>query len=195
MAEPLHHKTIQHFHEPGDCHELTFSCVNQRPLLIRDEWRALLCRSIDSALVVRDLRLLAFVLMPEHVHLLLYPATSRHADISRFLKAVKRPFSYHIRQQLERERNTLLDELSYVDKRGERQFQFWQAGPGYDRNLSTPAVVLASMDYIHANPVKRGLCSRAQDWKWSSARAYCSETYVVDEDLPSIHRLPSHFLS
>ena len=45
-------------------------------------------------------------------------------------------------------------------------------GPGCDRNLFTPRAILASLDYIHDNPVKRGLCERVIDWPWSSARYY-----------------------
>ena len=37
------------------------------------------------------------------------------------------------------------------------------------RNLTSAAAVWATMEYIHANPVRRGLCQRATDWNWSSA--------------------------
>jgi putative transposase len=57
---------------------------------------------------------------------------------------------------------------------------FWQEGPDYDRKLQTCEAVLASIDYIHLNPVKRGLCQRARDWRWSSARFYESGGTVVD---------------
>jgi putative transposase len=33
-------------------------------------------------------------------------------------------------------------------------------------------VLRAAIDYIHANPVRRGLVARAEDWEWSSARWY-----------------------
>lgn len=65
-------------------------------------------------------------------------------------------------------------------------FRFWQEGPGFDRNLFSPEAITASMDYIHLNPVKRGLCEKATDWKWSSARFYLGET--TDPDLPTLTR-------
>ena len=64
-----HRKQIRHFHEPGDLHELTFSCYSRMPLLTNDVWREMLCRSIDTAIDRWQFRLVAFVLMPEHVHL------------------------------------------------------------------------------------------------------------------------------
>ena len=61
-----HRKRIRHFHEPGDFHELTFSCYKRMPLLTNDLWRRLLAESIDEAADARQFHLNAFVFMPEH---------------------------------------------------------------------------------------------------------------------------------
>ena len=53
--------------------------------------------------------------------------------------------------------------------------------------------ILASIDYIHNNPVQRKLCKRAIDWKWSSARKYLLPEAPLDSDLPQIHGLPAEF--
>ena len=45
-------------------------------------------------------------------------------------------------------------------------------GGGYDRNVTSSAVLRAMIDYSHANPVRRGLVSRPEEWEWSSARWY-----------------------
>jgi hypothetical protein len=50
--------------------------------------------------------------------------------------------------------------------------RFWQPGGGYDRNITSAAALRWMIDYIHANPVRRGLVSRAEDWEWSRARWY-----------------------
>jgi putative transposase len=49
---------------------------------------------------------------------------------------------------------------------------FWQPGGGYDRNITSTEALRAMIDYIHANPVRRGLVARAEEWEWSSARWY-----------------------
>ncbi len=55
-------------------------------------------------------------------------------------------------------------------QRGERTERlFWQAGKGYDRNIWEPKVLMTMIDYVHANPVRRGLVSRPSEWRWSSA--------------------------
>ena len=90
MAE--HRKQVRHDHEPGDLHELTFSCYQRKPLITNDGWRKLLCQSIDQAVERSSYRLIAFVLMPEHVHLLVLPTTTI-VEVDRFLSAVKQPYS------------------------------------------------------------------------------------------------------
>ena len=115
------------------------------------------------------MELATFVFMPEHVHLLVNPLQLA-PDIGLFLARLKQPFSKQIKQILVESKSPLLDQLTVLERPGKTCFRFWQEGPGYDRNLSNPKAILSSIDYIHTNPVDRGLCKRAADWKWSSAR-------------------------
>ncbi|WP_339688537.1 REP-associated tyrosine transposase [Gimesia maris] len=182
-------KRVRHFHELGDCHELTFSCYQNRSLLVCDLWKQMLCQSIERALRRYQFGLIAFVIMPNHVHLLVYPQ-QQECKIDRFLFAVKRPFSYRIKQLLQETQDRLLDDLTIRDRPGNTVFRFWQEGPGYDRNLSSLKAVEASIDYIHMNPVRKKLVDQSRDWKWSSARWYESEGELVDSDLPELSGLP-----
>jgi putative transposase len=184
-----HRKQVRHGHEPGDVHELTFSCYRRMPLLTNEEWRRMLARSVDRAVERHAFRLTAFVFMPEHVHLLVAP-TRPEPDLPGLLKAIKQPFSSQVKRQLAERGGGLLERLTVQERPGVTCFRFWQEGPGYDRNLWTEKAVLAAIDYIHMNPVRRGLCDRAVDWKWSSARRYVFPDGPVDEDLPKVHGVP-----
>jgi putative transposase len=187
-----HRKRVKHFHDPGDCHELTFSCDRRMALLTTDSWRQMLCAAIGTALAAHSFRLVAFVLMPEHVHLLVYPALAQ-ARVDELLFAIKRPFSFRIKTLLVASRNDLIKQLIIQERPGKAAFRFWQEGPGYDRNLFGEAATRQAIDYIHQNPVRRKLVEFARDWKWSSARWYESDRQLVDEDLPPIDGLPPHF--
>jgi putative transposase len=186
-------KRVRHFNQPGHCHELTFSCYRRWPLLTNDLWRAMLSESIDRAMAGHCYRLVAFVYMPEHVHLLVYPLEAA-SGIEGLLRAIKRPYSYRVKQLLVASKSRLLEKLTIRQRPGVQTFRYWQEGPGYDRNLIEPGTVLAAIDYLHKNPVRRGLCQRAADWRWSSARHYLQEGYVQDPQLPHIHGLPPEFL-
>ena len=55
---------------------------------------------------------------------------------------------------------------------GRSERLFWQPGGGFDRNIVEPRTLMAMIDYVHMNPVRRGLAERPIDWKWSSAGWY-----------------------
>ena len=149
----------------------------------------MLCQSIDRALVRYEFQLIAFVIMPNHLHLLVYPK-NRECKIDRLLAAIKRLFSYRIKELLIEAEDPLVDELTIRDRPGSTVFRFWQEGAGYDRNLSSQKAVEAAINYIHLNPVKQKLVDQCRDWKWSSAHWYEGEGQIVDSDLPAISGLP-----
>ena len=167
----VHRKTVRHFHEPGHLHELTFSCYRQMPLLNDEGWNENLACCLDEANNEMGMLLVAYVFMPDHVHLLVNP-TRPDPSISLYLARIKQPFSKQIKGILDGQSSDLLDQLTVQERPGKWCFRFWQEGPGFDRNLWTPQAIIASIDYIHNNPVKRGLCERPVNWRWSSARFY-----------------------
>lgn len=191
-ARQPHRKRIKHYDEPGDYYELTFSCYQRRKLLTNNTWRGFLARTIDDALVAEKCCPGAFVFMPEHVHLLIYPTdgTVDPDRVSRLLGAVKRPFSAQVKERLIETGSPLLDRLTIRERPGKTVFRFWQEGPGYDRNLQTEAAECASIDSIHMNPVRRKLCKTVAAWRWSSARWYLSGGRAIDPLLHSIHGVP-----
>jgi putative transposase len=193
-VKPHKYKTIKHYHEPGDLHELTFSCYRQTKLLTNDAWRKYLSRSIDEAGEQFRFNLIAFVFMPEHVHLLVFPL-DKEPNLPDYLAAIKRPVSADVKRDLQAANSPLLQRLTIRERPGKFSFRFWQEGPGYDRNLQNPTSVQSSIGYIHLNPIRRKLVTEAWLWKWSSARFYRSEGQEIDPDLPRITPLPSEFWS
>ncbi|MBI1900603.1 MAG: transposase [Planctomycetia bacterium] len=193
---PGHRKTVRHYHEPGDVHELTFSCYRRMPLLTNNPWRCALPRSIDAAMAACEFRLIAFVFMPEHVHLLVYPLGQENVEerIARLLAAVKRPVSAEVHQRLKQSHSPLLAKLVVRERPGRHVFRFWQEGPGYDRNLEGEKAVLAAVDYIHLNPVRRRLVKRPEDWRWSSYRRYHEPAWKPDADLPHVEGVPAELV-
>jgi len=150
---PVYRKKVQHFNEPGHFHELTFSCYKRLPLLTNETWLFMLSESIDLAMQRHGYSMVAFVYMPEHVHLLVFPQGTA-AGIDQLLKAIKRPFSYRIKGLLEETESPLLRKLSIRQRPGVEAFRFWQEGPGYDRNLVTLETGSAAAAYIHLIPVR-----------------------------------------
>ena len=184
--EPGHRKRVKHWHEPGHAHELTFSCYQRFPLLDDDGRKRLLSQAIDRPVERYSFDLVAFVYMPEHVHLIVLPRGDE-APIDKLLWAIKRPSSFRIKQQLQQQRSPWLQPLTIRERPGTTVFRFWQEGPGYDRNLIKQEVMIEALEYVHLNPVRRGLCEFPEQWKWSSWHHYHEPDRPPDPDLPRVH--------
>lgn len=124
--------------------------------------------------------------MPEHVHLLIYPRTE-DGSVSRILQDIKEPVARRAIDYLRRHSPRWLARLTVHEEQRVRH-RFWQPGGGYDRNIVELTTAHRVIDYIHANPVRRGLVERAEDWEWSSAPSYAGIRPVrieMDRTIPS----------
>ena len=113
--------------------------------------------AVSRACQRHEFDLLAFVSMPEHVHLLVLPRTVE-SSVSALLYAIKRPFSYRVKQSLIEQDTPLLEKLTVRQRPGVMTFRFWQEGCGYDRNLWTSAAIQSAIEYIHMNPGRCSIC-------------------------------------
>ncbi|MHC5540876.1 REP-associated tyrosine transposase [Singulisphaera rosea] len=184
-------KTCQRKNDPGHAHEPTFSCYRRLPLLSRDRTRLWLIDAIDKARNETPFRLWAYVIMPEHAHLLISPREDRY-DVSEILWRIKRPVARNAFYFLEKHAPHWLEKLTVRQPDATSVRRFWQAGGGYDRNIVQAQTTRSVVDYLHANPVKRGLVGRPDEWEWSSARWYEGIRPVpleMDEGLPRIYEL------
>ena len=165
------------FNIPGHAHYLTFSCYRKRQLLTEDRLCLWLTESLDNARTTHHFNLYAYVIMPEHVHLLIHPQDETY-DISQILRRIKGPFSYRVSSWYQETLTNRLRFLSAKSASGKIQ-RFWQPGGGYDRNIHNYEALRKAIEYIEFNPVRRGLVLEPVDWRWSSAL-----TRLGKEDIP-----------
>ena len=109
--------------------------------------------------------------MPEHAHLLIWP-TKLEYDISAILNSLKQSVAKRALVYVRREAPSFLARLEDRQPNGDLHYRFWQRGGGYDRNIVEPKTAYQQIDYMHLNPVRRGLCEKPEDWYWSSAADY-----------------------
>jgi len=164
-------KEVRHFNLPGHAHEPTFSCYRRTPLLYSERAIVWLLQAIDTARRQRGFFVYAFVIMPEHVHIIIHPHEPK-SEVSWFLKSMKQRVARRASRWMSDHDPQWYDKLSMIRKDGRCEFRFWQTGGGYDRNIENPSTLIRMIDYIHNNPVRRGLVVTATDWKWSSASWY-----------------------
>jgi putative transposase len=140
-----------------------------RRLVLSDRYFFVTCNLLPSrhALGERDFELLAsslvrmrakhgfaltaWVFLPDHWHAILYP---RHPlTISALLTVLK------------------VSSMVAVNRGRGEAGELWQ-GRFFDHALRTVKEYWETVEYIHRNPVRRGLVKQPEQWRWSSYREY-----------------------
>jgi putative transposase len=168
---PPYRKRCKRFNVPGHAHYLTFSCFQRRPFLSRDGSRQWLIEAFELARARHDLHLWAYVIMPEHAHFLIFPTRTQY-DISNVLKTMKQSVSKRAIAFVTKNAPAFLAQMADIQPSGVVTYRFWQRGGGYDRNIVWSEEIWEKIDYMHNNPVERGLSTRPEEWTWSSAADY-----------------------
>ncbi|MEQ8616832.1 MAG: transposase [Lacipirellulaceae bacterium] len=157
----------RNYNDPGHAHALTFSCYQSFKFLQAERTCQWMAESIESARSELNFQVWAYVFMPDHVHLIIHPNATLY-DIAAIRGAIKAPVARKAIEYLALEAPDWIPRISR--KRGSKTERlFWQSGGGYDRNVTFGGTLLKMIDYIHLNPVRRGLVERPEEWKWSSA--------------------------
>ena len=127
-------------------------CVKERrPILAAAAAAEIVIESLAHVRRQGQIKLLAFVIMPDHYHavFLLLPG----ADLSGLMRRIGAHTGLQIRRTLD---------LGHL---------VWQGDGFYDHACRTDKEVLDAVDYVHDNPVRKGLVALAEDWPFSSAHA------------------------
>ena len=145
-----------------------FCCFRRQRFLSKERTRIWLAEAIDLARKKHAFDLWAYVFMPEHVHLLICPRKPVY-DISKILATIKQSVSKKAIAYLKTTRPQGLATMLDAQPNGTSHYRFWQRGGGFDRNMYDESALVAEIDYMHMNPVRRKLCEKPSEWKWSSA--------------------------
>lgn len=166
QKQPLRlRKRMKRREGPNEVRFLTFSCYHRLPLLT-DPWIAdFFLHTLGEARAERRCELFAYVVMPEHVHLLLRP--HRDDTAADLLASVKTSVSQKVVNRWKREKNPLLAKITLGSTR-----HFWQPGGGFDRNVRNLTEFSKEVLYCHQNPVERGLVRSANEYTWSSVHRW-----------------------
>ena len=157
----------------GQARFLTCSCSRRVGLLSDSRTRDAFVEHLEAQRVRLGFDVIAWVVMPEHIHLVLVP---RDGKLGLVMRGVKQGFGRKMIRRWRDRDYSVLEKLTDSDG----IVRFWQRGGGYDRNVRDLDELREKVNYIHRNPVERGLVERAEDWAWSSARDYLGEPGVIE---------------
>jgi putative transposase len=141
---------LKRYQQTRQLHFVTFSGYHRAPLLSDPHARDVFVQTLETVRRWYAFWLVGYVVMPEHVHLLL--GEPERENLGLVLQMLKQMVSRRLRAGAS---------------------PFWQERY-YDFNVWSEQKRVEKLRYLHRNPVKRGLVARPEDWRWSSFRHYAT---------------------
>ncbi|HUF05354.1 MAG TPA: transposase [Aridibacter sp.] len=158
-------------HSLNNIHFVTTATFKRLPIFKNEFACEIFLDVLEELRSAHKLKVAGYVLMPEHVHMLLNPLDVKIGVIMRKLKGKSgRLIVDWIKEQ---GRGASLANLSIKHRTRRQDFAVWQ------KDYSSIDIYSAKffgqkLTYIHRNPVEAGLCADASDWKYSSYNVYLS---------------------
>ena len=146
---------------------LTVTCLNWIPLLSARENKEIIINSLRFLVREGRVKVSSFVLMENHFHLI-WQVMGEHKreDVQRdFLRFT----AQQILKQLRNFKSAMLKDLLVNAK--DRKYKVWERN-SLSIELRSTQVFKQKLEYIHANPIRAGLCNLAEEYYYSSARFY-----------------------
>ena len=133
-----------------------------------ETYKKILIDTLTFCIEKYSVDLIAYVIMPNHIHFILF--FKEKTKLSDFMRDFKKYSSRQIRLELQKDNNINILELIRFQK-GEQLYKVWQ--DGFDAKIIRGNdMLITKIEYIHNNPVRKGLVENAEEWEDSSAGFY-----------------------
>ncbi len=174
------------FHDQQRAYFVTFTVINWIDVFTRRDYKDILVESLKYCMANKGLEVYAWVIMSNHVHLIIGIGDKPMQDI---LRDLKRHTSKTILKAIEdnppeSRRDWMLHQFEYAGRYNpnNEHYQFWQQD-NHPIELWSKAVIDQKLDYIHDNPVKAGWVETPEHYLYSSARDYAGIKGLLDIQL------------
>ena len=180
--------------EQDELHYVTFQIVKWIDIFTRQVYRDIIIDCLRYTQQHKALEVYAYVIMSNHVHLLLRCGRGRLSDTIREIKSyTARKIIESIDTVSESRREWILNILGFCAKLHKRNehYQIW-THENHAEIIYSNSFMDQKIKYIHENPVRAGIVERAEDYLYSSARNYAGLEGLIDveEIYVPIERIP-----
>lgn len=133
-----------------------------------DTLKSIACAAIDEARKSCGFLILAYVIMPDHFHIIT-DGEKKPSVIQRYVNGIT---SRRVIDYLKSEGHSAsLEKLRHHEYRRRHRYSLWDHHPNV-RLLTSESMLMQRVHYTHQNPVRLGLVERAEDYRYSSARIW-----------------------
>ncbi|UII28759.1 transposase [Fulvivirga maritima] len=163
-------------------HFLSFAVVEWIDVFTRRVYCELIVESLNHCVKQKGLIVYAWVIMSNHLHLIVAAKNDNLSDVLRdFKKFTAREILKSIHSEnVESRKNWMLWLFRSAGANNNRNkgYQFWRQD-NHPEELETNNFKDQKLDYIHSNPVKAGIVDEPEQYCWSSARDYAGMQGLV----------------
>jgi REP element-mobilizing transposase RayT len=153
---------------------ITYSVIDWLPVFVSESACRLVTDSLSFCHTNKGLRINAYVIMPTHLHAIVfdknYDAGQLERTLTDFRKFTGRSLSDYCAKHSPRCFTQALRDAAGID----RERRFWQSSR-HPEAVETEGFWRQKFDYLHENPCRKGLVLRAAEWRFSSAAYYISD--------------------
>lgn len=164
-------------------HFITATIVDWIDIFSRQIYRDCLINSLSYCIKNKGMVLYGYVIMTNHIHLVVQ---SEKGELSNLLRDFKKFTATAILDKLqnnpESRREWILERFhiaTFIHNRN-KNYQVWQYG-NHAEEIYSENFLRSKLDYIHLNPVRAWVISRASDYVYSSASNYVNGTGILEE--------------
>ena len=171
--------------DQSKAHFVTFTIVNWVDLFTRQDYKQLIVENLNYCIRHKGLTVFAYVIMSNHIHLIIQSQESNLSNIIRDFKKFTSKAIIRSIKSIEESRRTWMLELFRKppsNKEQKEKHQVWQHGY-HAEEIYSAKFLWTKLDYIHLNPVRAGIVAKASEYIYSSAKNYVMGEGLVQVDL------------
>ena len=175
-------------YDQSGCYYLTFQIIEWIDIFSRKRYRDIIMDSLAFCRKNKGLKIWAYVIMTNHVHVILSSENDNLSDIVRDFKShTAREILKSIKDKPESRRNWMLKRFEFAATQHKRntQYQLW-THENHAVQIDSEKFMRQKMAYIHQNPVAAGWVEYAKDWYYSSQRNYDDLSSPIEIDIVDV---------
>jgi putative transposase len=159
---------------------VTMSVVKWLPVFVSEGACRILAESFGFCHERKGLRVNAYVVMPTHLHAIVFLQQFDPEALNATLIDFRKFTGRHLIEYCAQHMPSSFDEVFASSAGADRERRFWRPGFHPER-IETETFYLQKLDYLHDNPRRKGLVTRAEYWRFSSASYWLSEGKPVND--------------
>lgn len=160
---------------------VTLQVVEWVDVFSREKYRKIITDNLEYCIKNKGLEVYAWVIMSNHIHLLVKSSTDNLSGTIRDFKSYTSKVILEDIQTINESRKdwmlTIFETAAFKHTRN-TNYQFW-THENHSEHIFSNKFMEQKLEYIHYNPVRAGIVEKPEDYRYSSAKDYAGEKGII----------------